>query len=72
MVVATAAGTVTAVNDDGDYGHNIWVDHGNGYVTNPWALKSPLHSDPFPMIVVILISLFVFICPPHLFAASAA
>lgn len=33
MVVATAGGTVTAVNDDGNYGHNIWVDHGNGYVT---------------------------------------
>ena len=32
-VVATASGTVTAVNDDGEYGHNIWVDHGNGYVT---------------------------------------
>lgn len=42
MVVATAAGTVTAVNDDGDYGHNIWVDHGNGYVTiyrNPGEVK---------------------------------
>ena len=33
MVIATAAGTVTAVNDDSEYGHNIWVDHGNGYVT---------------------------------------
>lgn len=33
MVVATAGGTVTAVNDDANYGHNIWVDHGNGYVT---------------------------------------
>lgn len=33
MVVATARGTVTAVNDDSEYGHNIWVDHGNGYVT---------------------------------------
>lgn len=33
MVVATASGTVTAVNDDGDYGHNVWIDHGNGYVT---------------------------------------
>ncbi len=32
-VVATAGGTVTAVNDDEEYGHNIWVDHGNGYVT---------------------------------------
>ena len=33
MVVATASGTVTAVNDDAEYGHNVWVDHGNGYVT---------------------------------------
>ena len=33
MVVATAGGTITAVNDDSEYGHNIWVDHGNGYVT---------------------------------------
>lgn len=33
MVVATASGTVVAVNDDNEYGHNIWVDHGNGYVT---------------------------------------
>jgi len=33
MVIATAEGTVTAVNDDSEYGHNIWVDHGNGYVT---------------------------------------
>lgn len=33
MVVATASGTVTAVNDDGEYGHNVWIDHGNGYVT---------------------------------------
>ena len=33
MVVATAGGTVIAVNDDGEYGHNVWVDHGNGYVT---------------------------------------
>lgn len=33
MVVATARGTVTAVNDDSEYGHNVWVDHGNGYVT---------------------------------------
>lgn len=32
-VVATASGTVTAVNDDVEYGHNVWVDHGNGYVT---------------------------------------
>lgn len=33
MVVATANGTVTAVNDDAEYGHSVWVDHGNGYVT---------------------------------------
>ena len=32
-VVATASGTVTAVNDDADYGHSVWIDHGNGYVT---------------------------------------
>ena len=32
-VVATASGTVTAINDDGEYGHNVWVDHGNGYIT---------------------------------------
>lgn len=33
MVVATATGTVTAVNDDPDYGHSVWVEHGNGYTT---------------------------------------
>lgn len=33
MVVATAKGTVTVVVDDPEYGHNVWVDHGNGYVT---------------------------------------
>lgn len=33
LVVATANGTVMAVNDDPVYGHNVWVDHGNGYVT---------------------------------------
>lgn len=33
MVVATAKGTVIVVNDDPEYGHNVWVDHGNGYVT---------------------------------------
>ena len=33
MAVATANGTVIAVNDDAEYGHNIWVDHGNGYIT---------------------------------------
>lgn len=32
-VIATASGTVTGVNDDVKYGHNIWIDHGNGYVT---------------------------------------
>lgn len=33
LVVATANGTVMAVNDDAEYGHNVWIDHGNGYVT---------------------------------------
>lgn len=33
MVVSTARGTVTGVSDDGEYGHSIQVDHGNGYVT---------------------------------------
>lgn len=33
MVVATADGTVTVVSDDPEYGHNIWIDHGNGYTT---------------------------------------
>lgn len=33
LVVATASGTVMAVNDDPEYGHNVWIDHGNGYVT---------------------------------------
>lgn len=33
MIVATASGTVSAVNDDSEYGHNVWIDHGNGYVT---------------------------------------
>ena len=33
LVVATASGTVTVVNEDPEYGNNIWVDHGNGYVT---------------------------------------
>lgn len=32
-VVATASGTVMAVADDGEYGHSITIDHGNGYVT---------------------------------------
>lgn len=33
MVVATASGTVAAVNDDEKYGHNVWINHGNGYLT---------------------------------------
>lgn len=33
MVVATANGTVVVVNEDSEYGNNIWVDHGNGYTT---------------------------------------
>lgn len=33
LVVSTGRGTVISVNDDVDYGHNVWVDHGNGYVT---------------------------------------
>lgn len=32
-VVAVASGTVIAINDDEIYGHSVWVDHGNGYVT---------------------------------------
>ena len=32
-VIATAGGSVIAVNDDEDYGHSVWVDHGNGYIT---------------------------------------
>ncbi len=32
-VVATASGTVMAINEDPEYGHNVWVDHGNGYTT---------------------------------------
>ncbi len=32
-VVATASGTVTAINEDAKFGHNVWVDHGNGYIT---------------------------------------
>ena len=32
-IVATASGTVSAINDDAEYGHNVWVDHGNGYIT---------------------------------------
>lgn len=33
LVVATASGTVVVVNEDPEYGYNIWVDHGNGYTT---------------------------------------
>lgn len=33
MVVATAEGTVIAVNTDAEYEQNVWIDHGNGYVT---------------------------------------
>ena len=33
MVIAAASGTVMAVNDEPEYGHNVWVDHGNGYIT---------------------------------------
>lgn len=33
MVVAAASGTVVVVNEDPEYGHNIWIDHGNGYTT---------------------------------------
>ncbi len=33
MVVSTAKGSITAVNEDVDYGHSVWVDHGNGYIT---------------------------------------
>lgn len=32
-VVAAASGSVIAVNDDETYGHSVWVDHGNGYIT---------------------------------------
>lgn len=32
-VIASASGTVSAVNDDGDFGHSVFIDHGNGYVT---------------------------------------
>ncbi|MCI9436109.1 MAG: peptidoglycan DD-metalloendopeptidase family protein [Lachnospiraceae bacterium] len=33
MVVATADGTVSVVSEDPEYGHNVWIDHGNGYTT---------------------------------------
>lgn len=32
-VIASAKGTVMVVNEDVEYGHNVWVDHGNGYIT---------------------------------------
>ena len=44
MVVATANGTVTGVNDDVEYGHNVWIDHGNGYVTIYRNAGDPLVS----------------------------
>jgi len=33
MVIATAEGTVIAVNTDAEFEQNVWIDHGNGYVT---------------------------------------
>ncbi len=33
MAVATADGVVTMVAEDPEYGHCVWIDHGNGYVT---------------------------------------
>ncbi len=33
FVIVSAMGNVTAVEDDGEYGHSITIDHGNGYVT---------------------------------------
>lgn len=33
MVVAAANGSVIVVNEDPEYGNNVWVDHGNGYTT---------------------------------------
>ncbi|NLL77639.1 MAG: peptidoglycan DD-metalloendopeptidase family protein [Clostridiales bacterium] len=32
-VIASGAGTVTAVDTDVEYGHSISIDHGNGYIT---------------------------------------
>ena len=32
-VIASGAGTVTAVDTDVQYGHSISIDHGNGYIT---------------------------------------
>ena len=42
VVVATAKGTVIAVNDDVLYGHNVWIDHGNGYQTIYRNASEPL------------------------------
>lgn len=42
MVVAAAKGTVIAVNDELEFGHNVWVDHGNGYVTIYRNLGEPV------------------------------
>lgn len=33
MVVASARGTITAVEEDENYGNKVMVDHGNGYVS---------------------------------------
>lgn len=33
MVVASAKGTVTAIEEDENYGNKVVVDHGNGYVS---------------------------------------
>lgn len=33
VVVSTASGTVAEIGEDGDYGHRIVIDHGNGYQT---------------------------------------
>lgn len=33
MVVASAKGTVTAIEEDENYGNKVIVDHGNGYVS---------------------------------------
>lgn len=33
LVVATASGTVSSIEEDAEYGHKITVDHGNGYKT---------------------------------------
>lgn len=44
-VVSTAKGTVIAVNDDVEYGHNVWVDHGNGYITIYRSKRSAVVSQ---------------------------